>query len=446
MKILKSILLGAIVLTFACTGFAQNPEMIVAFNSVTQQMNCIIWSTEVDSYGEKIPFDVMIEFYCNGSEVPMNAAMIQQYVFNPEATDPSQCYQQGNSALNVTRHACFATLSCEGLTAGDPYHFEAHAQIVGTPVTLIREDELMVTGEGGLAGYGLDYDGGCPGEELPDEIGIGQSYCATICHQSLFIPIYCEDPGYTPDLMEITVENGCDIDTECGSSTCDPLDDFELFDAVALIFPGCNLYLHITYCGLDAGCICITRGDFYLPVERGEFNAVAGDNNVALNWNTASETNVDEFIVTRNGEEVKRVEALNSATGAGYGWVDNSVVNGTDYSYTLTVRDLDGSELIWGTVNATPAENIVTGYSLAQNFPNPFNSETSFTYTIPEAEYVSLSIHNLLGQEIATLVNSQMEAGTHTLNWTADGLAAGVYMYTLNAGNFSQTNKMLYLK
>lgn len=447
MKSLRSILLGAIVLAFACTGFAQNPQMIVAFNVELQQMNAIIWSTEYNG-PDKIPFNVVMEFYCNGNEVPMPSSMIQQYVYNPEATDPMQCYQQGSSAFDVTRHSCFATLSCAGLSSGQPYHFEAHAKIMdGTEVlyTIIREDELTVTGDV-LSGYGLDYNGGCPGEELPEIIDIGQSYCATICHQSLFIPVYCEDPGYTPDLLEITVENGCDLNTECASSTCDPLDNFELLDAVVLVFPGCNLYLHITYCGTDAGCICITRGDFYLPVELNGFDAVAGDNSVALNWSTGSESDVDKFIVTRDGEEVHRVAATNNANGANYNWIDNSVVNGTEYTYSLIVRDLNGSEATAATVEATPAENIVTGYSLAQNFPNPFNSETSFTYSLPEAQYVTLSIYNLLGQEIASLVNSRMDAGMHTINWTADGLAAGVYMYTLTAGEFSQTNKMLYLK
>jgi len=83
---------------------------------------------------------------------------------------------------------------------------------------------------------------------------------------------------------------------------------------------------------------------------------------------------------------------------------------------------------------------------LSQNYPNPFNSETSFSYTIPEAQHVTLTVHDLLGREVATLVNGQMSAGTHTQSWSADGLAAGVYMYTLTAGEFSQTNKMLYLK
>ena len=183
-----------------------------------------------------------------------------------------------------------------------------------------------------------------------------------------------------------------------------------------------------------------------LPVERGSFDAAAGDNSVTLNWNTASENNVDKFVVTRNSEKVYEVAARNSAIGAGYGWVDRNVENGTEYSYMLSVVDLDGSEMIWGTVNATPVENIVTSYTLSQNFPNPFNSETSFTYAIPEAQHVTLAIYNLLGQEIATLVNGRMEAGIHTTNWSAEGLAAGVYMYTLSAGEFSQTNKMLYLK
>jgi hypothetical protein len=446
MKSLRSILLGAIVLAFACTGFAQsgNFEMIVAFNDSTQQMNAIIWSTD----SPKVPFTVLMEFYCNNSENPMDAWMIQQYVYNPEAQSEGQCFQQGSSGVDVTRHACFATLSCGGMTTGTPYHFEARAYVTQDGFTypaIVREDELEVTGEGGLAGNVLDYAGDCT-EDLPQEIAPSQSYCATICHQSLFIPIRCEDPGYTPDQLVITIENGCGLDTHCGGGCVAGLGSFDLLDADVLVFPGCNLYLHITYCGADNGCICITRGDFILPVEMNGFDAVPGNNSVTLNWNTASETNVDKFIIERNGEIVNRVPAANNATGHSYSWVDNSVVNGTEYSYRLIVRDIDGTETTAGTVEATPNVNAVSDYMLAQNFPNPFNSETSFTYAIPEAQQVALTIYNLMGQEIATVVNGYMEAGTHTQNWSADGLAAGVYMYTLNAGEFSQTNKMLYLK
>ncbi len=85
-------------------------------------------------------------------------------------------------------------------------------------------------------------------------------------------------------------------------------------------------------------------------------------------------------------------------------------------------------------------------YSLSQNYPNPFNPSTSIEYTIPEAGLVKLSVYNILGQEVASLVNGLKNAGTHSVTFDASELTSGVYIYRLEAGSNIMTHKMTLLK
>jgi hypothetical protein len=85
-------------------------------------------------------------------------------------------------------------------------------------------------------------------------------------------------------------------------------------------------------------------------------------------------------------------------------------------------------------------------YSLLQNYPNPFNPSTTIKFSIQKDNLVTLKIYNLLGQEVATLVNTELKAGLHTYNFNASRLSTGVYFYTIKSGSFNQTKKMLLLK
>jgi len=98
-----------------------------------------------------------------------------------------------------------------------------------------------------------------------------------------------------------------------------------------------------------------------------------------------------------------------------------------------------------GDRSSVPAE-----YSLTQNYPNPFNSATLIRYTLPavsgQQSAVSLKIYNILGQKVATLVDGEEKAGYKRVAWDASSLSSGIYVYRLQAGEFSQTRKMLLLK
>jgi len=85
-------------------------------------------------------------------------------------------------------------------------------------------------------------------------------------------------------------------------------------------------------------------------------------------------------------------------------------------------------------------------YALGQNYPNPFNPETAINFTIPKAGNVSLKLYNTLGAEVASLVDRNMEPGAYVTSFNGKNLASGTYFYTLRAGSFTQTKKMLLLK
>jgi hypothetical protein len=90
-------------------------------------------------------------------------------------------------------------------------------------------------------------------------------------------------------------------------------------------------------------------------------------------------------------------------------------------------------------------------YTLSQNYPNPFNPKTEISFRIPSATYTSLKIFNILGQEVKTLVDEHREAGHYTVSWRGRDefgteVTTGVYFYTLKAGEFTETKRMLLLK
>ena len=101
--------------------------------------------------------------------------------------------------------------------------------------------------------------------------------------------------------------------------------------------------------------------------------------------------------------------------------------------------------VIVGTDNEDPA-NPVNDYKLYQNFPNPFNPATQISYSVPNSEFVTLKIYDVLGNEVQTLVNEMQIVGTYKVTFDAGKLSSGIYFYKLKAGNFTETKKMILLK
>jgi hypothetical protein len=93
-----------------------------------------------------------------------------------------------------------------------------------------------------------------------------------------------------------------------------------------------------------------------------------------------------------------------------------------------------------------PTVEIAEGFALSQNYPNPFNPNTTISFTIPVSERVQLSVYNVLGQRVATLVNDVMPAGTHSVNFNAANLASGVYIYQIQTGSYVNSRTMMLIK
>jgi len=115
--------------------------------------------------------------------------------------------------------------------------------------------------------------------------------------------------------------------------------------------------------------------------------------------------------------------------------------------------DTNPADIFGGTYTFTQAPSAVNDpagvpakFELSQNYPNPFNPSTTINYTLANTANVKLTIVNALGQTVATVVNEQKPAGSHTVTFNGSNLSSGVYFYTLNAGSFTEVKKMMLMK
>ncbi|NOY88453.1 MAG: T9SS type A sorting domain-containing protein, partial [FCB group bacterium] len=97
-------------------------------------------------------------------------------------------------------------------------------------------------------------------------------------------------------------------------------------------------------------------------------------------------------------------------------------------------------------LSSVSGEGVPESYALYQNYPNPFNPSTQISFDLPVTSYVNLTIYNVLGQKVITLIDKNMDAGRHEVEWDASNNSSGIYFYRISAENFSQTKKMLMLK
>ena len=85
-------------------------------------------------------------------------------------------------------------------------------------------------------------------------------------------------------------------------------------------------------------------------------------------------------------------------------------------------------------------------YALYQNYPNPFNPSTDIRFDLRQTGHVTMAIYNVLGQQVATLIDRKFEAGNHTVTFNGSSLASGVYFYRIEAGQFTDMKKMVLIK
>lgn len=207
----------------------------------------------------------------------------------------------------------------------------------------------------------------------------------------------------------------------------------------------------VTSTGFTTFSPFIVGDDFGLPVELSSFTSTVNSNNVKLNWSTVSEENNSGFDVERKVSGRDSWAKITNVAGNGtsnnvhtYSFEDRNLASGK-YSYRLKQIDYNGNFTYYDLSN-----EVIIGapgkYSLTQNFPNPFNPSTTISYEIPVNNFVSLKIYDMMGKEVASLVNGNQEAGFYSVKFDASKLASGIYFYKLQANDFSSTKKLMLVK
>jgi len=183
------------------------------------------------------------------------------------------------------------------------------------------------------------------------------------------------------------------------------------------------------------------------PVQLTSFTASAVSGGVMLNWATATEIDNYGFEVECSvdgnvWEAIAFVEGHgNSNTPQEYSYFDNSAAG--NVSYRLKQLDNNGAYEYSAVVSANAG---LAKTELLQNSPNPFNPSTKINFVLADNGQVNISVYNMLGQKVAELVNGNMTAGNHTVNFNASDLASGFYFYTLKTAGYSKTMKMMLIK
>jgi len=187
-----------------------------------------------------------------------------------------------------------------------------------------------------------------------------------------------------------------------------------------------------------------------VPVELTSFSASAKDAGVLLEWTTATELNNRGFEIQRNfsvgWETVGFAEGMGTTNEiTTYQFYDDLSERSGLFNIQYRLKQIDYSG-VFSYSDIVEVEFSLESFALDQNYPNPFNPSTSISFTIQNKAFVTLKIFNVLGNEITTLVSKNLDEGKHTVQFDANELPSGVYLYTLTADDFVDTKKMLLMK
>jgi hypothetical protein len=186
-----------------------------------------------------------------------------------------------------------------------------------------------------------------------------------------------------------------------------------------------------------------------IPVELTSFTAVAQNQQVILNWVTASELNNNGFEIQRSiGNSEFATVGFVKGTGTTtiqqeYSFSERNLSNG-NYTYRLKQIDFNGMFEYSNTIEVEILN--VNNYALIQNFPNPFNPTTKIGYILKDRTNVKVVVMNSLGEEIAVLANDIQDQGFHELEFNAVNLSSGIYFYSIQTMQYSETKKMILMK
>jgi len=210
----------------------------------------------------------------------------------------------------------------------------------------------------------------------------------------------------------------------------------------------------ITQYAAQSGGFYKLESENFIPVELVSFTASASNNQIVLNWTTASELNNRGFEIQQSLDN-ETFTILGFVPGFGstsetksYSFTVSNAPVGLRY-YRLKQVDFDGSYEYSPLVEIEgPVPN---DFVLHQNHPNPFNPSTSITFSLPVDSDVKLSLYNMLGQKIVDIASAQFQAGTHKVDFIAEGLSSGTYIYVIraagsNGADFVEAKKLTLMK
>jgi hypothetical protein len=193
--------------------------------------------------------------------------------------------------------------------------------------------------------------------------------------------------------------------------------------------------------------------DNLVPAAPANLTATPMDPDIQLAWDESPDADFDYFSIWRREENSESTEI---GTTTDHQFADTPPASGTWY-YRVVAYDFNGNQGEFSEeVNAAvtgieDASVLPKEFALYQNYPNPFNPETKIAFDLPARVDVSLTIYNMLGQKVKTLVNEPRPAGAYTILWDGSNnqgikVASGIYVYTIRAGDFVQSRKMTFMK
>lgn len=190
-----------------------------------------------------------------------------------------------------------------------------------------------------------------------------------------------------------------------------------------------------------------------LPVELASFTSNINGRNLKLKWTTASEENNEGFEVQKSEDrgqvtEWKKTGFVqgkgNSNEPVNYSFEEKNLQTGK-YQYRLKQMDYNGN-FEYFELSGVVEVGVPEKFDLSQNYPNPFNPVTKINFDLPGSGLVSLKVYDVLGKEVATVVNEIKDAGYYTVSFDASNLASGIYFYRLSTNGLSNVKRLVVLK